>query len=82
MTPISSGSHPGIPQNCLASGLLIAAFRTRTAGTLWIVFLVASDWYLWHLLHHPRLVVSRSTLALRICEKELLGTLAFRETIF
>jgi hypothetical protein len=47
-----------------------------------MVFLVARDWYRWHRLHHPRLVVSRSMLALRIWENDGLGARAFRGSDF
>lgn len=80
MIPISSGRHPGVAQNCLDSGLLTTALSINTAGTLWTVFLVWRFWYRWHLLHHPRLVLSRSKLSLRIWEKvgANFGALAFR----
>ncbi len=77
MTPISSGSQPGVAHSRRCSAVWMAAFSISTAGMSWMVLRVASGWYRVHLLHHPLDVVSRSTLALKTWVKLKRGALWF-----
>lgn len=78
MTPISSGSQPGVAHSilCSSSASRLSAMGTlsvRTEGIPWMIFLVCRDWYRLQRTHHPLVAVSPSTLTFNTCEKVILG---------